>query len=255
MTSRQTWNAERYAQNARFVADLAQPVLELLNPGAGERILDLGCGDGVLTERLQGAGCRVVGVDASPEMVNAARARGLDARALDIREIAFAEEFDGVFSNAVLHWVTQPDGVIDGVWRALRPGGRFVAEMGGHGCVQSVVDALDRALTRRGIEASTLNPWYFPTPEDYAARLSRRGFRVPFVALIPRPTRIPGDLGGWLETFCESFLNGVPLTERTAFVDEVRENLRSALCDARGVWTLDYVRLRFAAEKPSSLSG
>jgi trans-aconitate methyltransferase len=250
MTSKQTWDAERYARNARFVSDLGAPVLELLAPQPGERILDLGCGDGALTEKLAAMGCRVVGIDASANFVEAARSRGLDARIMDGERLAFNEEFDAVFSNAVIHWMKRVDDVIDGVWRALKPGGRFVAEFGGHGCVANIVAALNGALARRGIDGDSVNPWYFPTVEDYRQRLTARGFDVTWIALIPRPTPLPGDVTGWLETFALSFSGALPEIDRPAFIAEVREALRLQLCDADGNWTADYVRLRFAATKP-----
>jgi trans-aconitate methyltransferase len=250
--SEQTWDPERYARNARFVSDLGAPVVELLAPRPGERILDVGCGDGVLTERLAALGCEVIGVDGSAAQVAAARARGVDARVVDGQALDFAAEFDAVFSNAALHWMKRADAVIDGVWRALRPGGRFVAEFGGHGCVRTIETALLAALERRGLDARNASPWYFPTDTEYRGRLERRGFRVDWIALIPRPTPLPGDVTGWLETFAESFTALVPVAERPAFVAEVREVLRPALADAAGNWTADYVRLRVAAVKPES---
>ena len=176
--SRQTWDPERYARNARFVADLGEPVVALLAPQAGERILDLGCGDGALTEKLVGLGCAVVGVDGSREQISAARARGLDAHVMDGEALDFEDAFDAVFSNAALHWMTRPDRVIGGVWRALTRGGRFVAECGGTGCVATITSALTAALARRGIDAAAYNPWYFPSVDDYASRLTARGFAV-----------------------------------------------------------------------------
>src|SRR2546425_4508256 len=167
MTNRQTWDPERYARNARFVADLGMPVVELLAPQPGERILDLGCGDGVLTEKLVAMGCQVVGVDSSAELIKAAEARGLDARVMDGQNLTFEKEFDAVFSNAALHWMKRADDVIAGVRRALKPGGRFVAECGGHKCVATIENALLDALQRRGITREDINPWYFPTLEDY----------------------------------------------------------------------------------------
>jgi len=249
MTSRQTWDPDRYARNARFVADLGMPVVELLAPQPGERILDLGCGDGVLTEKLVATGCQVVGVDSSVELIKAAQARGLDARVMDGQHLMFANEFDAVFSNAALHWMKRADEVIAGVWRALKPGGRFVAECGGYKCVATIETALLDALKRRGIAGKDLSPWYFPTVEDYGGRLSAGGFKIHYIALIPRPTPLPGDVTGWLETFAESFTSLLPADERPAFIDEVREAVRPALCDQDGKWTADYVRLRFAAEK------
>jgi len=252
MSGRQTWNPDRYAKNARFVSELGAPVVELLAPRSGERILDLGCGDGALTRKLRDLGCEVVGVDGSAEQIEAARALGLDARVMNGERLDFEGEFDAVFSNAALHWMKRADDVITGVWRALRPGGRFVAECGGHRCVATIVRALDRALARRGVDPGAVNPWYFPTDEGYGARLRARGFVVRTIALIPRPTPLPGDVTGWLETFAESFTGALPAAERPAFLEEVRELLQPDLSDAEGRWTADYVRLRFAADKPIS---
>jgi SAM-dependent methyltransferase len=246
----QTWDPERYARNARFVSDLGAPVVELLAPCAGERILDLGCGDGALTAKLVELGCRVIGVDASAEQIAAARALGLDAHVGSGETLTFDDEFDAVFSNAALHWMKRADVVIDGVWRALAPGGRFVAEFGGDGCVATIIGALGGALARRGHDVRAVNPWYFPTVADYRARLEQRGFVVSSIALIPRPTPLPGDVTGWLETFAESFTTVLPEAERAAFLAEVQDALRPSLCDAEGRWTADYVRLRFAAIKP-----
>jgi SAM-dependent methyltransferase len=248
MRLQQTWDPERYAKNARFVADLGAPVFALLAPRPGERVLDLGCGDGALTEKLVAAGCRVVGVDGSSEQIEAARARGLDARVMDGQALEFEGGFDAVFSNAALHWMRRADAVIDGVWRALVPGGRFVGELGGRGCVARIVGALEAALARRG--AAPVEPWFFPSVEEYRRRLEARGFRVDSAELIPRPTPLPGDIADWLETFAERFLLAVGPGERRAVLEEVREELRPDLYDAEAGWTADYVRLRFAATRP-----
>ena len=245
----QEWNASRYAQNARFVSDLGQAVFDLLNPKPAERILDLGCGDGALTEKLVAAGADVVGVDSSGDMISAAQARGLNVRVMDAYKLEFDNEFDAVFSNAAIHWMKHdPDAVIRGVRRALKPRGRFVAEMGGHGCVAAVVVALCATLQNYGIEQpASLIPWYFPTAPDYRARLERAGFRVDYIALIPRPTPLPTGMRGWLETFAIRFTKAVPEGERSHFLDDVTERLRPVLCDPQGNWTADYVRLRFLA--------
>jgi trans-aconitate methyltransferase len=246
--STQTWDAERYARNARFVAERGAEIASWLAPSPGERILDLGCGDGALTEALAALGADVVGVDASPNMVTAASARGLDARVMDGHVLSFENEFDAVFSNAALHWMTEPDAVIEAVARALKPCGRFVGEMGGKGNVDAVVDALADALAARGHDAMAASPWYFPDPDDYAARLRAGGFAVERITLVPRPTPIPGRLGDWLETLAETFLNLLPEGEKPELIDEIEDALAPHLRDADGVWHVDYARLRFAAQ-------
>ena len=247
----QEWKADRYAEHAHFVPALGAPVMDLLQPQAGERILDLGCGDGVLTEKIAATGAIVTGVDAAADMIAAAKRRGLDARVMEGGKLEFSAEFDAVFSNAALHWMKRErDAVIAGVYHALKPGGRFVAEMGGHGCVAAITVAMIAVLERHGINdgAATI-PWYFPTVDDYRARLERAGFEVKYIELIPRPTPLPTDMSGWIELFAQPFLNQLPAEQRPRAVEEVVEMLRPVLCDEQGRWTGDYIRLRFAARR------
>ncbi len=247
----QTWSAASYAANAHFVPALGQPVLDLLQPQPGERILDLGCGDGILTEKLVALGAKVIGIDSSADMIGAACGRGIDARMMDVRSLTFENEFDAVFSNAALHWVKDtPDAPITGAFRALVPGGRFVGEMGGHGCVAAITVALMVALERRGIpDAPSWIPWYFPTVDEYETRLRRAGFVPQSVQLIPRPTPLPTGMRGWLETFANPFCAALAQNERDDFLNEVTSLLKPVLCDSQGRWTADYMRLRFAAIK------
>jgi len=243
----QSWNSATYAKNARFVTDLGAPLLSLLDPQPGEHILDLGCGDGVLTKRIADLGCKVVGIDSSPDFVASARKLGLNVIEKDAANLDFGPSFDAVFSNAALHWMKDADVVIAQVARALRPQGRFVAEMGGHDCVKTIQSALIDELDRRGYDGQAANPWYFPTVEDYGARLAAAGFDVRYIALIPRPTPLPGDLMGWLATFSGCFTAVLPHAERREYLECVRRRIKPHLCDAQGNWTADYVRLRFAA--------
>ena len=212
----QHWDPERYALNARFVADLGEPLLALLDPKPGEHILDLGCGDGPLTLKLMAAGAEVLGIDSSVDQIKAARAKGVNAEVGDGMNLSFNAIFDAVFSNAALHWMKKPQAVIEGVWAALKPGGRFVAEFGGKGNVQKIHTALIKGLKHRGIDASAADPWYFPAPEEYGALLEASGFEVNSIQLIPRLTPLPSNMIGWLETFGESFIKELPRAERRA---------------------------------------
>ena len=244
-----TWNPESYDRNARFVSELGSPVVELLAPQSGEHILDLGCGDGELTRKLQDLGCRVVGVDASPEMVAAAKAGGVDAVVTDGHELSFDDMFDAVFSNAALHWMKQPRAVVTGVWRSLKCPGRFVGEMGGSGNVAKLHAALRQGLADRGIDPDAVDPWYFPTVAEYREELEHAGFSVPYIELIDRLTPLPTGIGGWIESVAHTFLEVLDTTAHDDFVAEVENRVRPHLLDGNGVWHADYVRLRFMATK------
>jgi trans-aconitate methyltransferase len=242
-----SWESSTYLKHAHFVADLATPVIELLSPQKDEHILDLGCGDGRLTKALQDFGCMVTGVDYSDNFVEAAKARGVNAEVMDAHHLTFEKEFDAVFSNAALHWMKQPDKVIVGVKRALKPRGRFVGEFGGYGNIQSILDALRVALAERRIKLDEVNPWYFPTVEDYKGRLEQANFRVDYIELIPRPTPLPTDILGWLEVFANTFTKRLPNHEQEGFLRQLMTLLAPSLQKEDGSWFVDYVRLRFAA--------
>lgn len=243
------WTSDSYRANAAYVPALGAAVFDLLNPAAGERILDVGCGEGSLTEKIAAAGATVVGVDASDEMVAAAKARGLDARMIDAERLPFEREFDAVFSNAALHWVRDHDAMLSGVFRALKPGGRFVAEFGGHGNIAAIQVAIRSVLARRGWETNIHR--YYATPAEYSARLEAHGFIVNDINLIPRPTPLPTGIRGWLETFERATLDHIPPAECELFLQEVEDLLKEEICDSYGNWTAHYVRLRFCAFKPN----
>jgi ubiquinone/menaquinone biosynthesis C-methylase UbiE len=244
---KQVWGAERYDRNARFVSDLGSAVLRWLDPQPGERILDLGCGDGALTERIAAAGADVLGADNSASLLEAARARGLNVTFVDGQALAFDREFDAVFSNAALHWMTRAGDVVKGVARALKPGGRFVAEFGGHGNIAAIVTALRANAIRHGKDPALAAGWYYPTSEEYRTLLEANGFAVAEIGLYPRPTPLPTGMRGWLSTFREAYFEQWPASEREAIVAEVEALLAPALRDRAGNWTADYVRLRVKA--------
>ncbi|MGH9511822.1 MAG: class I SAM-dependent methyltransferase [Terriglobales bacterium] len=246
----QTWEADRYVKNANFVPELGKTVLDMLEAKSGERILDLACGDGALTEKIADLGATVVGIDSSEDMVAAATRRGVDASVRNAYELEFDRKFDAVFSNAALHWMKyDPDLVIAGVANALKSHGRFVAEMGGYGNIAAITVGLLATLERRGIaNPASLIPWYFPTAQAYRAKLEAGSFLVRYIELIPRPTPLPTGMEGWIKTFAMTFIRSLPESEQDAAIAETVERLRPVLCDEKGCWTADYVRLRFVAQ-------
>jgi trans-aconitate methyltransferase len=246
----QTWSPSEYQQNAAFVPALGASLLARLDARPGERVLDLGCGDGTLTGEIAATGAAVVGVDSSPQMVAAAVQRGIDARVMDATALAFEEEFDAVFSNAVLHWIRDADAVLARVFRALRPGGRFVAEFGGHTNIAAISVAIRAVVERHQLQYQ--RPWYYPTADEYRSRLEANGFVVEDIRLFPRPTPLPTGMTGWLRTFAVSLFTDIAPELRLRVEEEIVELLRPALCDRSGQWTADYVRLQVVASKPTT---
>ena len=243
------WKAEDYAFHARFVSDLSQEVIRDLSPQQGETILDLGCGDGVLSREIMRQGCNVIGVDSSPDFVSAAHSIGVDARLCDAQSIEFDGEFDAVFSNAALHWMKRQREVSFRVHRALKPGGRFVAEMGGQGNIATLSEAMHTALDEIGIDFSQRNPWTFPDPGSHAKLLSEVGFEVRKCKLRDRTTPLPTDIHGWLATFTRKLLSDLDAAAREAVTNRIAELCRPKLCGPDETWKVDYVRLNFVAIK------
>ena len=248
-TADQRWSASDYAKNGRFVQELAGAVFAMLAPKPGERILDLGCGDGTLTAEIKAAGADVLGVDTSDELLAVARMKGLRVQKADGQALDFVQEFDAVFSNAALHWMRKPELVIQGVARALKPRGRFVGEFGGHGNVAAIATAMRAVAKSHGGDPARATQWFFPTVEEYGALLTKHHFTVREIAIVPRPTPLKTGMDGWLRTFGRYFFDQFEEADRTVALNEVLELLRPSLCDSQGRWTADHVRLRFSTER------
>jgi trans-aconitate methyltransferase len=249
MSQTTSWNPENYAKNARFVAELGESLLGLLEPRPQEMILDLGCGDGALTEKITALGAVVYGVDASPAQIWACKKRGVRVLVMDGHWLGFQPCFNAVFTNAALHWMTQPEKVLAGVRHALKGGGRFVGEFGGQGNVDTIRSAIHRELRRCGVEPLAVDPWYTPSVTEYSELLTRAGFSIETIDLFPRPTKLPGALLDWLEIFAQPFIHAVPSTNRAAFIEKISKEVELTLRDSDGNWFVDYVRLRFKAMK------
>ncbi|RXK46423.1 class I SAM-dependent methyltransferase [Halorientalis pallida] len=256
--ARNRWNPDDYDDDHGFVHEYGEGVVDLLDPNPGERVLDLGCGTGHLTAEIGsavGPQGEVVGIDRAAEMVREARETYSDPsfQRADARSFSAREPFDAVFSNAALHWISDVDQnrVLAGVADALRPGGRFVVEMGGSGNVDRIVTATLDELDARGYDA--IHPWYFPSVGEYAPRLETHGFEVRHARLFDRPTELDGGaegLANWLGMFGDSLFSDVPDDERAAVVAAVEDRLRPDLFDGE-TWTADYRRLRFHAVRDS----
>ncbi len=239
------WDAGDYARVGAFVAELGGAALDLLDPKPGERILDVGCGEGTLTRKIAERGATVLGIDASPEMVAAARAKGVDALLLAAEDMQFFAEFDAAFSNATLHWVLEKEQAARAIFRALKPGGRFAGELGGEGNIAKLREALDTELVIRGYVPPTESSNWYPSPDEFAATYETAGFGHIDARLIERPTPLDHGVGEWVITFRKGWL------DRAEVPEDERTDIAAAVADRFGSNIADYVRLRFIMRKPA----
>jgi trans-aconitate methyltransferase len=245
IVSTSKWDAADYARVGGFVAALGEAALDLLDPQPGEHILDVGCGDGTLTEKIVERGATVVGIDNSIEMIGAARAKGIDARLMDAADLRFSEAFDAAFSNATLHWVLDKERAARAIWFALKPGGRFAGEMGGAGNLRTLREALDDVLVTRGFGPPTYAANWYPAPEDFVVVYEQAGFKDIDARLIERPTVLEHGIAAWVTTFRKGWL------DRAGVPEEERPEVAVAVADRVGSNVADYVRLRFIMRKPA----
>jgi trans-aconitate methyltransferase len=245
----QSWDSSLYDDRHSFVWRAGAGLLELLNPQPGERILDLGCGTGHLTAKIAEAGAVAIGVDSSPDMIAQARQNFPSLRFVlaDARDFHFEERFDAVFSNAALHWIHDAESVVKCVAAALRPGGRFVLEMGGKGNVDRIRHAIETAVTESGRQPKC--PWFYPSAGEYATLLEKHGFEVRMAQTFERWTKLEHPERGlreWLEMFTGPYFEGIPTAERSGMIRTIEDQLRPSLYKD-GAWWADYRRLRVVA--------
>jgi 2-isopropylmalate synthase len=242
------WNANTYNKHANFVSVLGMPVVDLLNPQKNEKILDLGCGDGTLAVEIEKSEACVIAVDLSEGMVEKSKQKGIETYVMSVTQLEFENEFDAVFSNAVLHWVKESEEVVKNIHKVLKVGGRFVAEFGGHDNVHHIVEAMKEVFSKHQEYGIFDNPWFFPTAEVYANTLESQGFEVEYIELISRPTPID-DIAHWLGIFTNGITEHLSENQKSRFGHEVREILKEKIYSEEEGWVADYVRLRVKAIK------
>ena len=242
------WNADKYNKHADFVSNLATPVVDLLNPQKNEKILDLGCGDGTLAVEIEKFNAKVIAVDLSQSMVEKTKEKNIEAYVMSATELNFNNEFDAVFSNAVLHWVKDSKIAINKINTSLKNNGRFIAEFGGYGNIKFLTDAMQKVFDNHQEYGVFSNPWYFPSDKDYKKLLEDNGFKVEYIELIPRPTSID-DISNWLNIFANGIVSHLTDEQQLNFKQEVRETLKPKIYTEEDGWIADYVRLRFKAIK------
>jgi|SRR6478672_5354664 len=252
--SENCWNTSLYESQHAFVWQYGENLLELLSPQPGERILDLGCGTGQLTEKIALTGAEVMGIDSSSTMITKATANypHLQFAVADARNFQVEQPFDAVFSNAVLHWVTEPDAAIRCIRESLKPGGRLVAEFGGKGNIKAIATALYSALESHGwADPRKTSPWYFPSIGEYTGRLEQQGFDVIYAVLWDRPTPLESGeagLGNWIRMFASSLLSNFSLDQQASLITSIEHELKPTRYHD-GTWIADYRRLRIVAIK------
>jgi 2-isopropylmalate synthase len=242
------WNPKTYNKHTAFVSQLALPVVDLLEPKEGEKILDIGCGDGTLAVEIEHRGAKVIGVDMSAEMVEACRDNGIEAYVGSVTDLPYDNMFDGVFSNAMLHWVKDARGAVKNMAKSLKLSGRFVCEFGGEDNAYHLVSAMEEVFANHPEFGMFDNPWYFPSVAEYRALLESEGFRVEYMEIIPRPTPMD-DIANWLDIFANGVTSHLTQEQFEVFKKEVTEMLKTKIYSEEEGWMLDYKRLRVKSIK------
>ena len=242
------WNSDKYKNHANFVSQMAEDLVEVLNPQKDETILDLGCGDGTLALQIKQKCKNIIAVDLSNDMVKKTKSLGIEAYVMSATNLEFENKFDAVFSNAVLHWVKQSKLAVQNINKVLRINGRFVAEFGGYNNIHTIVEAINEVFISNPSYGTFNNPWYFPTIQEYKSILQQNGFEVKSISLKNRATPVD-DILNWLKIFANGIISHLSLKEQEVFIEEVKKICEHKLYSKEKAWILDYVRIRIEAIK------
>ena len=248
------WDTKLYNEKYSFVYDYGKSLIKLLDPKKNDRILDLGCGSGQLTFKINELSKETIGIDNSVEMITDAKLRFgmIDFQVLNAEDFKFDKKFDSIFSNATLHWILNYKNVIKCMYENLKLNGKVVLEFGGKGNVKIIIDQLRRSLKKRGyINQSKLELWYFPSIKEYSAELESVGFRVILAEYFDRPTELSNEKSGiidWISMFAKRFFKDVNFKDIEEIKREVQKNIKEK-CFINGKWFADYKRVRFIAIK------
>lgn len=244
------WNAKLYKESFSFVPSYGEDVLKLLTVEPGSYVIDLGCGNGTLTEKLHSLGYKVTGIDASDAMLESAKRDHPDLclKKGDACLFRLKEPADAIFSNAVFHWIDagKQQKMLLNIAKNLRPDGELVFEFGGYGCAEAVHSTLEQIFKEHG--RKYLRMFYFPTIGQYAPLVENAGMRVEYAVLFDRPTPQKRTLKDWIRMFDTKPFEGISEAETDNILTEAEDRLRDRLM-TDGVWYVDYVRIRMRARK------
>ncbi len=232
------WNAEDYSKNSNAQQKWARELIEKLEIKGNETLLDIGCGDGKVTAEIANflSDGQVIGIDNSDEMLSLATKKFQDDnhsnlifQKMDASNITFNQEFDIIFSNAALHWVTNHQPVVQGIYDALKPSGKVLVQMGGKGNVAQVRESVEETINEgQWIEyfKDFSFPYGFYSPQEYEPWLIKAGFKVEYVSLIPKDMVHESleKFRGWFRTTWLPYINRVPSGKREEFIEKIIEN-------------------------------
>lgn len=245
------WNSDLYEDKHSFVAEYGKYMIDFVNIDKGQKILDLGCGTGVLTNELAKKGSAVTGTDLSKDMVHTAKANYPDLifQVEDGTKLPFIDEFDTVFSNAVFHWILNQDGLLNSIFNSLKDNGTLICEFGAKNNINQIQTAFEAALAQMGY--SYCSPFFFPSKEQYKLLLEHAGFEVKQIIEFDRPTPLDDGENGlrnWISQFFASDLIELSEEEKEQVLLKTEELCRNSLWK-KDTWVADYRRIQVIAVK------